>query len=150
MCRAVFYKRMTSCAAVFYCFDKHYSHLYRIPFLLPSIETFAQLNKQFYMIGSQCLRYCQENLIIQNLCLNSNTNHIQLCAQPYVSLTFVILGCFLFPVTTSMIITPKLYISDLLEDFPCKRYSGAQYPLYENSIYQHTMAYDSQETKCHK
>jgi len=37
-----------------------------------------------------------------------------------------------------MIITPKLYMSDLLDDFPSKTYSGALYPLHDDSIYQHT------------
>lgn len=38
-----------------------------------------------------------------------------------------------------MIICPKLYMSDFLDDLPCKTYSGAQYPLHGDRIHQHTM-----------
>uniref|UniRef100_A0A0A9FEC7 Uncharacterized protein n=1 Tax=Arundo donax TaxID=35708 RepID=A0A0A9FEC7_ARUDO len=45
--------------------------------------------------------------------------------------TLSLLGLPLRPVTSSMIITPKLYMSAFLDVLPPFSYSGAQYPLHK-------------------
>jgi len=54
-------------------------------------------------------------------------------------LTLVRSGSFLLPVTSSMTSTPKLYICDLLDDLPSRKYSGAQYTLHDKNTHINTL-----------
>ena len=47
----------------------------------------------------------------------------------------LLLGTAFCPVTSSIIMTPKLYMSDLNDIFPLCRYSGAQYPLHKDQYF---------------
>ena len=59
-------------------------------------------------------------------------NH--LCSERNM-LTLSLLGSTLRPVISSVIITPRLYTSAIFEGLPPLSYSGAQYPLHEDTAH---------------
>jgi hypothetical protein len=63
-----------------------------------------------------------------------NVKQTTLSIHEKKNLTLLISGALLNPVTSSIIMMPRLYTSDLTDILPFSRYSGAVYPLHENIL----------------